>query len=77
MSAIYVLCVNFTKLIGKWNKLSELGLGGVDERWEWGRVEGHSKGTTIKFHHYIYNGLPIFEFHFLTGGWGLELGLGA
>ena len=48
----------------------ELGLGGVDERWEWGRVEGHLKGTTIKFHLYIYNSLPVFEFHFLTGGEG-------
>ena len=47
-----------------------IGRGGrdVDDRWGCGRVEGHPKGTTIKFHPYIYNGLPVFEFHFLTGG---------
>ena len=39
-------------------------------------MEGHPKDTSIKYHHYIYNGFPVFEFHFLTGGWGVELGLG-
>ena len=42
----------------------ELGLGGVDDRWGWGRVEGHPKGTTIKFHHYIYSGLSSMIFCF-------------
>ena len=38
-------------------------------------MEGHPKGTTVNFYPYICNGLPVFEFHFLTGGGG-ELGLG-
>ena len=35
---------------------------GVKERWGRGRVEGHLKGTSLKFHQYIYYGLPVLNF---------------